>query len=246
MTTLDHATCCDVAEAEILRLADVIRGADLATPVPTCPGWTLAELVTHLGGVHRWAAIMVSQLSPTRVRRNELDLGVPDDPAGLPDWLAAGAALTATAFRASDPDASMWAWGADKHARFWPRRMVHETVVHRADAELALGRPFAVEPDVAADGIDELLDNLPYAVDNLSGAGEAIAFVMLGVTAWRIELLPDGFSWSRADGPAAVTVTAAPADLLLVIYGRRNGGDDGVTIDGDTALFERWIANSSI
>jgi len=252
MTTLDHAAYCDVAEAEILRLAEAVRGAEPTTPVTTCPGWTLADLVTHVGGVHRWAATMVSQLSKSRLRRNELDLDIPDDPGGLADWLAAGAAFTADAFRACDPNASMWSWGADRHARFWPRRLVHETTVHRADAELALGRSFAVDTDVAADGIDELLDNLPHAayfapqVDNLRGTGEAIALVMPGVTEWRIELLPDRFSWSRADGRADVTVSAAPADLLLTIYGRRNAGDDGIVLDGDTPLFDRWIANSAI
>lgn len=251
VTTLDYAAHCDAAEAEILRLADAVRGADPATPVPTCPGWTLADLVTHVGGVHRWAATIVATQSASRVRRDELELGIPDNPRALADWLAAGAVPTAAAFRAADPEAEVWSWGAVKRARFWPRRMVHETAVHRADAELSLGRPFAVEPEVAADGIDELLDNLPHAayfapqVENLRGDGEAIALVMPGVAAWRIELLPDRFSWSRSEGPAAVTVTAAPPDLLLVMYGRRQVSDEGVSVDGDNALFDRWIANSA-
>ena len=32
----------------------------------------------------------------------------------------------------------MWAWGPDKHARFWPRRLLHETAVHRGDAYLLM------------------------------------------------------------------------------------------------------------
>ena len=59
----------------------------------------------------------------------------------------------------------MWAWGADQHTRFWPRRMLHETLVHRTDAALALGQdPHpTIDPEVAADGIDELFANLPSA-----------------------------------------------------------------------------------
>ena len=43
--------------------------------------------------------------------------------------------------------------------RFWIRRMAQETVIHRVDAELALGEPFAPIPDdLALDGIDEVLE----------------------------------------------------------------------------------------
>ena len=42
--------------------------------------------------------------------------------------------------------------------------MLHETTVHRADAELALGvADPVIDPVVAADGIDEFLFNLPSA-----------------------------------------------------------------------------------
>ncbi|WP_432278328.1 maleylpyruvate isomerase N-terminal domain-containing protein [Nocardia carnea] len=34
------------------------------TPIPTCPGWTLADLVTHVGRARRWAATMIG--SPKR------------------------------------------------------------------------------------------------------------------------------------------------------------------------------------
>lgn len=41
---------------------------------------------------------------------------------------------------------------------FWSRRQLHETTVHRVDAESALGGPLTtVGADRAADGIDELL-----------------------------------------------------------------------------------------
>ena len=131
--------------------------------VPTCPDWSLADLVRHTGTVHRWATRMVRDLAPQRLDPRSLDLGLPDDEAGYADWLASGARELVTTFGAADPDAAMWAWGADQHVRFWPRRMVHETTVHRADAELASGVQPRIDPATAADGIDELLDNLPTA-----------------------------------------------------------------------------------
>jgi uncharacterized protein (TIGR03083 family) len=146
----------------------------------------------------------------------------------------------------------MWAWGSDKHARFWPRRMLHETTVHRADAEIALGRQPSIDASIAEDGIDEFLDNLPQAayfapsVEQLRGDGEALRFTAEGGTSWRITLQPDRFEWDHESGDAASTVEGTAAGLLLFAYGRRKPGADGITARGDHKLLERWIANSSI
>jgi hypothetical protein len=61
-----HQRFCDLASDEIARLATAADGADPATPVPTCGRWTMADLVQHIGHVHRWAAAMVTDLSRSR------------------------------------------------------------------------------------------------------------------------------------------------------------------------------------
>jgi hypothetical protein len=38
---------------------------------------------------------------------------------------------------------------------FYARRFVYETPMHRADAALALGVEYALDPDIAADAVDE-------------------------------------------------------------------------------------------
>jgi uncharacterized protein (TIGR03083 family) len=156
-----HQRCCDLASAEIARFAAVIRGGDPATPVLTCAPWTLADLIQHIGHIHRWAAAMVAERSPTRHSRKKAELPLPADPATWPDWLAEAETLLVPVLRAADPDARRWAWGPDKHVRFWSRRMVHETAVHRVDAELALGIQPRVDPAAAVDGVEEFLENLP-------------------------------------------------------------------------------------
>ena len=60
---MDHAAYCDALEDEAKRFVEVVRSVDPATPVPTCPDWTLAELTTHLGSVHRWASHHVATLA---------------------------------------------------------------------------------------------------------------------------------------------------------------------------------------
>ncbi|KJY16262.1 hypothetical protein VR46_45300, partial [Streptomyces sp. NRRL S-444] len=88
------------------------------------------------------------------------------------DWLAESAAEAAEVFAAIDLDAPMWAWGVDQHARFWVRRMLFETLVHRADAELALGIDPHIDRVLAVDGIDEFLTNLPFASSFAPGTGQ--------------------------------------------------------------------------
>lgn len=248
-----HDRSIDLAVAEIHRLAKACRDADMSTPVPACPGWTLADLLLHVGRIHRWAATMVEQRSQSRLRREEMTWAEPDAPDGLPDWIDDGAAFVEPRFRAADPDTAMWAWGWPKTAGFWPRRILHETGVHRADAEAALGAAPTFDADIAADGIDELLDNLPHAayfaphVAQLRGSGEILALRAPGM-AWTITLLDDGFRWERTDGTEvdgdASLTAATPGDLLMTVYRRRQPSTAEIT--GDTAVVDRWFANSAL
>lgn len=247
---LSTERCCEIVEREVARFVEVTDGVDPATPVPTCGDWTVADLLLHAGQVYRWAGMIVAQASPVRIPRDELDFGEPDDPAALPAWFGEAVGDVVATFRAADPDTPMWAWGWPKEGRFWPRRMVHELGVHRADAELALGIEVAMDPAVAADGVDELLDNLPHAqyfapdVAKLRGTGQVLAFRATdsGDT-WRITLDPDRFSWARGPVDGADATVEAPArDLLLGLYGR----PACVCVAGDDDLFDLWSRNSAI
>jgi uncharacterized protein (TIGR03083 family) len=249
----DPASYTRAVGGEIGRMAGAVRGADPAAAVPSCPDWTISQLVRHTGTVHRWAAQMVRDRASERLDPRTVDLALPDDPRSYPDWLAAGLEPLVAAFAAADPDEAMWAWGADQHVRFWPRRMLHETVVHRVDAELAISVSAVLDAATAADGIDELLENLPCAapfrprVAELRGAGESIALRSTdGDDRWLIRLAPDGFRWERSTGDATITVTATTDSLLLLLYGRRALGDVRLDITGDTRVLTRWLESSAL
>ncbi|MEV4381185.1 maleylpyruvate isomerase family mycothiol-dependent enzyme [Streptosporangium sp. NPDC049644] len=239
-----HAEHVSAAATEIARMADVLRGREMSVPVPTCPGWDLARLVTHTGGVHRWAAAMVADLAERRYDRRGMDMGLPADASGYPAWLGAGAALLSEALLSQDPQAPMWTWGGERRVRFWSRRMLHETLVHRMDAELAVGVPTLVPEDVAADGVEEFLDILPYALWNpgvaeLRGGGETISLQADTGAGWVITLDPDRFHHRRSLQPGSVTVrTATSADLLQVVWGRRSVDD--YAVEGDAGLLGWW------
>ena len=252
-----HDRYCDAAEAEIGRFADVLADADPDARVPTCPDWSVADLTRHLGGVHRWAAGNVREVSGRRMGLRELGVKFPQDAAELLPWFVEGGAEVIAALRATDPDAPMWAWGADQHARFWSRRMLYETAVHRADAEFAVGGEPEIGAAVAEDGVDELLANLRHAavfspkIGELTGDGEVVAFTATDSGAhWSFQLTAEGFSCGRegcdGGGPADAAVHAPIADLYLFMWGRRKLDDPRLTISGDDGLLVRWAEHTAI
>ena len=139
--------------------------AGLDAPVPTCPEWTVLDLVAHQGMVHRWAAALVRGERPGNdaVAAYEAEGRVSADPVG---WLADGALEVATAVREAPEDRPALVFLNDAPAApraFWARRQCHETTIHAADAlSASLGRPPRasetwIDPVLARDGIDELL-----------------------------------------------------------------------------------------
>ncbi len=247
---MDHARCCDLLADEVERAASVVAEVPAEAAVPSCPDWNVGDLALHLGRVHRWADGLVAALAeePQAAIEAFADPGPPT--AG---WLRSGGTSLLDTLRGADPDAPMWAWGADQHVRFWSRRQLHETLVHRIDAELAAGLPSAVVPDVAADGIDELLVNLPAAarfsprVANLRGDGRRLALEPSDAErSWTIALGADGFSVEAGTGTAEATLSGPALDLLLVLYRRRALDGSAVTATGDRGLADFWLANSAL
>lgn len=167
-------------EADLL--VELAAGADPGTPVPSCPGWTMADLVTHVGTTHRWVIHILEHRVQERIWSREVPNGLAEGQSGDGAWLADGAGRLLATLRSTDPDLPVWTWGSGRSAAWWARRMAYELLIHRIDAELALG----VEPDVpravALDAIDELLGNLPHArwvtrhLAELDAAGATLHF----------------------------------------------------------------------
>ncbi|MGI5428919.1 maleylpyruvate isomerase family mycothiol-dependent enzyme [Streptomyces sp. CA-179760] len=188
MTLLAHDRYCDEIAHQVALLRSVVTsGTDLAATVPTCPEWSLEELVRHTGGALRWVELMVR----TRAQEEVPEEQVPDaegpevrgDAAALDVWLGEAGEQVVAALREAGPDAKVWGWAGILNAGFWARRMTHEITVHRADATLAAGLPYEVAPDVAADAIDEWLQIVEYvqrtdphdiAARELRGPGRSI------------------------------------------------------------------------
>lgn len=255
--TVRHETAIDLIEGEIRRIAELVADTAPNAPVPTCVGWDMKALVWHVALIHKWVRTMVERLSPTRIPRRTDDAEPPADWTAVPAWFSRNGAELVSVLREADPDAPMYSWAADKHVSFWIRHMLHETTMHRTDAEAAAGVVSRIEPAVAVDAIDELLELLPYAgffrpkVHDLRGDGETIHLHATDLDGsglpgeWLITLEPDGFRWSHAHVKGAAAVRGRAQDLAMFVFGRRKATDPLLDVIGDTSLLAYWTANSA-
>ena len=254
----DYERTCDLVGDEIRRFADLVQGADMDRVVDTCPDWTVGKLIRHVGTVHRWAGAMVEVAAPERMDSRSLDLGLPEHPSWLPGWLASGGEELVDRLRRADPDQPMWAWGADQHARFWARRMLHETLIHRADAEITLGADThpSTDPEIAVDGIDELFTNLPSAaafspgVRDVKGAGSFGIAGSDSTAEWVIDLHDDGFDACRVGTGEArqadALLTGFTAELLMLLYRRQSLETTNATLAGDVEVVSAFLDHAAL
>jgi uncharacterized protein (TIGR03083 family) len=247
---MNHAQHCDYLEVEVERFADALETTDATTVVPSCPGWTVHDLGAHLGQVHRWAEHLVRVEAPQRIPSEEMGLELTPVDA---DWIRRGGMHLLATLRASNPEAPMWAWGADQHVRFWSRRQLHETVVHRFDLELAGGGAPVVEPDVASDAIDEFLVNLKGAsyfspkVKEIRGRNQVIRFATTDTEdTWTVDIGDDGFVLTQDERSPDAELSGPSLDLLMVLYRRLDLSRSSLEACGDHSLIDFWLANSAL
>jgi uncharacterized protein (TIGR03083 family) len=231
--------------ADFDRLREV-AGKDLSAPVPSCPGWLVADLVRHVGVVYLHK---VEAMRQGRAPEPWPPEGVESaDPLSLLDdaWSSLAAEFAGRA-----PNASTYTWyEPDQTVGFWVRRMAQETVIHRIDAELALGSTVAPVPaELAVDGVDEVLVVfLAYASalwredfgDDLALADGRPVLVSTGGSGWLVRAGADGVTVEAGIGPgpvpAAATIRAEPGAMLRWLWGR---GGDAVVVEGDAGLVAR-------
>lgn len=149
--------------SESARFRDVLAHVAPGTRVPTCPDWDGDDLLWHLAQVQDFWARMVFDrpVGPDAHTAEER----PADHAGLLSMSEAASARLAGALEGVDSEAEAWTWHhADHTVGFILRRQAHEALIHRLDAELtaglATGESSEVDPELAADCVEEALDVL--------------------------------------------------------------------------------------
>ena len=239
---MDTPAYLDAVRDNAGLLVEAARRAGLDAPVPTCPDWTVADLARHQGRVFRWISGMVEAGAQDFV--DPKDLNEEAKTADPLVWAQEGAEQALAILEKSDPEAAVWNWLVRGPApgRFWWRRLAHETVIHRVDAEAAAGVNSGVEPaELAADGIDEFLGFLGArkpidGVERLAGSFHLHTTDVTGE--WVVVFGPGGVKITREHAKADVALRGPAAALELFLYNRR--GSDGLETFGDPAKVAAW------
>jgi uncharacterized protein (TIGR03083 family) len=214
---MDYETYVEHVKDDGTRLADAAADR-LTEPVPSCPGWSVADLVSHVAEVYE------HKIACTNLRR--MPEPWPPDWAGRDPitWLADAHARLLRMFAESGPDtpSATW-WPPDQTVGFWARRMAHETAVHRVDAGLAVGRSEPIGADLAVDGVDEILrlflsGDWSEAPDARS-RGQRVT-VSTGGRRWTVVLEPESVAVSDGNGAADAAVDGDESDVVLWLWGR--------------------------
>lgn len=201
-----------------------LAGRSMEALVPTCPGWSVLDLLAHVLRVYRYAA---------RQARTEQRLPGDDTvlaPEAVPAAIADAHAELLLVLSELDPEAPAWNSIPDAPdlAGYWRRRMAIETALHRWDVENAVGTPEPIDPALACEGVDEALTQLlprrrRAAGETLAGTAHLHATdAPAGSPAeWTLELLVEGPVRVRRTHEKADTALRGPAgDLLLAVWGR--------------------------
>jgi uncharacterized protein (TIGR03083 family) len=222
--------------------AQAARDMPMETTVPSCPEWTLRDLAHHLGSHHRWVAGNLDQPPDGKAFKRRAE--PPADDA-IPDWLEAGAEMLATKLATTDPAKPCWTWVPfDDSVGFWARRTAHETAMHRWDAQNADGEADAVEPELAADGVDEYLGILgAFRGRRFPEAGSIHLHSTDTPGEWLVRLDADGIQLTREHAKGDVAVRGPASDVLLVLMGRKTMV--AVDVFGEAPLFERFRKHAS-
>ncbi len=262
---LDKSTYLEAIHREAGALAEAARG-ELDAPVPSCPGWTVSALVTHLTGIYAHRIKIVGSRATENTVRSYEDLDLPPEykslfdaefdtdaavkqPATPPGLLALFEQTAATleqTLGAANFEERVWTWfPPDQTAGFWMRRMAQETAVHRWDTQLARGHTEPIEPELARDGIDEVFDIMAPSRRRpgetfRQGAGESYHFHRTdGPGEWLLRFAGDDMTVTHEHAKADVAVRGTASDLLLFLWGRIPASQ--LEVFGDAALLGRYV-----
>lgn len=238
---MDSAELLTIFDTEHDTFLDACAQAGTAATVPSCPGWSVGDLLYHLYEVqYLWNRV-------TSERREGMEgMKMPVRPAD--DRLAelvrgehTGYTAMLRAFPESTPIST---WVGPQTLAWLIRRMAQEIAVHRVDAQLAVGG--AADPigaELASDGIDEFLT---YFLNSSSGPVDGSVHIHCTDVAgeWTVRRTAEGFDVTREHAKGDAAIRGAASDILLALW--RRGPLSACDVVGDADVAAAFIAASSL
>ncbi len=253
LASTDYLAAIDAAT---LRIQSAVRAVGTTAEVPTCPEWTIAELVAHLGMVHRWARAQI--VGGDAPYASESDVLAEVAAADLHDWLGDGSAALIESLRSAPADVDAWVFMETGRTplEFWTRRQAHETTMHAVDAVAAQVGSIRsaseatdgidLSADFAVDGLDELLVRFAPRGRSKLFAGTPISVVVDPTDAdavWTLSVTEEALTVT--DGDTATPDSRWSGAAAQLYLGLWNRGDE-IVVDGDPTPLEHWRARQRI
>ncbi|MFD4555598.1 maleylpyruvate isomerase family mycothiol-dependent enzyme [Streptomyces sp. NPDC058469] len=246
-----------IDERSVAFRAAVASAPSLDVQVPTCPEWTLRDLVQHLGGVQRrWAGIVTAGPTDTGPAGTAAQVGseAPRERAALLAWSAESTEQLLGALREVGPDRGCWTWWSGSQSPQTSgavaRHQVQEASVHTYDAQTTLGAPRPLPDEAALDGVDEFLSTCCAGTDPWPHEPAVVDYQATEGRSWRLSLSADGARVTELPAPATgvgeapdaagATLRGTAGELVLALYARIPV--NSLKVDGDPRLFDRLLA----
>jgi uncharacterized protein (TIGR03083 family) len=240
---MEYDALVHAVRTETGTLVFALEGGASDDLVPTCEGWTVADLAVHIGNFTAfWCHVLCEATG-----RPKPALSDPPEGDETVAWAAVACASLITQLEATPPDTPAWTWSPTDHsARFVARRSAHELAVHRFDAQASRGICTPIPVELAVDGIDEVLDVLLPARDH-SGRGSGRTMDLRSSDAgmeWAVSLQPDRVDTERRSHDQAslegsdLVMSGTASDIELTLYHRPTLSP--VDVQGDYTVLDEW------
>jgi len=208
--------------------------------VPSCPGWTTDDLAKHMAQVYLHQAFVVET---GNTPENKEHLTPYPRTQNFSEFMAWGFAAITQALDVNRAERKTWSWHhSDFTVDFWFRRMAHETVIHRIDAELATGSVTPIDEALALDGVDEVLDFLPLLgswpeAPNVNfGIVSIAASTKSGKRFWDVNFTSEAATVSvtyEANPNARLVISGDAEAMDLYLWGRIDSSDPRISLTGE-------------
>lgn len=226
--------------------ADIARAARVAidAPVRACGTWRIADLLWHVGEVHRFWTSMALAGSASRgehvrdERPSEMD---------MISWYELGVQQLLNALATLPSEQPCWTWAGPQDIAWLLRRMAHETAIHAWDALWAAGLKPEIDPALASDGIDEFV----YVMTSLVREGQPIIGGSVHIHCTDVDgewlLVPgDGLELvvTREHAKGSVALRGPAVDILLVLW--RRLPVEAIEVIGDSSVADRFLLRADL
>ncbi|MGG5258319.1 maleylpyruvate isomerase family mycothiol-dependent enzyme [Phycicoccus avicenniae] len=245
------------------EVASLVAGVDPRSPVPTCPEWSVRDLVEHIGATQRWVTRLVEERATDPAVAFSIPWEqAPEDPGEWAAWLEDGATAAVSTIDRAPADVAVFDPGRTGDGlSFWSARLFGEVSVHRLDVALSVGQPYTLAPALASEAVDDWLSTVtsagwaamvPGFAEAMRGSGQTIRWSARDADrSWLVRRTDAPLELERSaastaptglDSDVTVAIEGDAVDLLGVLSRRRPlDGPATTVISGDRPELDHFV-----